>query len=263
MHGIVISDKVTTKWAGRTKEHYIGLGYEYTRQGDSFNVKVDDLLPCSHVKVLVKCPVCEEQRYTKWFRVSNKDNTLCQKCGASMANVKKLVTGDRFDRLTVIGISVRRGNSGQYYYDCECDCGGSITTQRHSLVSGLTRSCGCLQRESASNIASSMVGPLNPMWDESLSDEDRADRKRMYTAEYRHWRDLVIERDRGMCVCCGEEECLCVHHILPYREYVDLRTDVDNGLTLCERCHNEFHSVYGKTEFDQMDLINFVMDYGK
>ena len=58
------------------------------------------------------------------------------------------------------------------------------------------------------------------------------------------WRNKVLERDNKMCQLCGatnEETQLHVHHIKKYSEYKDLRTDVDNGITLCRKCHEQIH----------------------
>lgn len=71
-------------------------------------------------------------------------------------------------------------------------------------------------------------------------------RKEQYQLE--KWRNKVLERDNKMCQLCGvtdEEMQLHVHHIKKYSEHEDLRTDVDNGITLCVRCHEEIH---GKEE---------------
>lgn len=61
--------------------------------------------------------------------------------------VPKDLTGMRFGRLTAIELV---GMQGPFYlWKCKCDCGGEIVTQRGSLLSGRTRSCGCLRRETS------------------------------------------------------------------------------------------------------------------
>lgn len=68
--------------------------------------------------------------------------------------------------------------------------------------------------------------------------------------EYKEWRSCVLERDNYTCQCCGEKNTyLEVHHIYNYSDYPDLRTDINNGITLCYKCHSinykgSFHSVY-------------------
>jgi hypothetical protein len=55
------------------------------------------------------------------------------------------ISGKKFGRLTVNHKNGFRNN--KTYWDCTCDCGNEVTVQYYSLVSGNTRSCGCLRRE--------------------------------------------------------------------------------------------------------------------
>lgn len=70
--------------------------------------------------------------------------------------------------------------------------------------------------------------------------------------EYREWRRQVFERDHYTCKCCGDHSEkghkveLHAHHILNWSNHQEKRYDVSNGITLCDKCHYEFHSIYGK-----------------
>jgi len=59
--------------------------------------------------------------------------------------------------------------------------------------------------------------------------------------EVRKWRKRVLERDGFKCVECGNKENLEAHHILPWSTFPDLRTDINNGKTLCNECHAGEH----------------------
>ena len=63
---------------------------------------------------------------------------------------------------------------------------------------------------------------------------------------YTVWRKSVYERDKYICQCCGYDKGgkLNAHHLDAYSWCKDKRTDVNNGITLCEDCHKEFHSIY-------------------
>lgn len=52
--------------------------------------------------------------------------------------------GKRFGRWTVL-----RRYKGDYYI-CRCDCGKEKAVRGHNLRAGMTRSCGCLRRETNS-----------------------------------------------------------------------------------------------------------------
>ena len=55
------------------------------------------------------------------------------------------LTGRRFGMLTVLEYAGKRG--GAHRWRCRCDCGQETVVRHAFLVSGHTRSCGCLQRE--------------------------------------------------------------------------------------------------------------------
>ena len=73
--------------------------------------------------------------------------------------------------------------------------------------------------------------------------------KRNYTDDpVREWRQAVFVRDNYTCRRngCGRDRKLEVHHVLNYRLKAHVRVDVDNGMTLCKGCHDEFHRRFGK-----------------
>lgn len=60
----------------------------------------------------------------------------------------KDITGQRFGRLTAIKV-VGRNSHGQILWECKCDCGAIRNVVTRNLVSGGSKSCGCLQKEKA------------------------------------------------------------------------------------------------------------------
>lgn len=58
------------------------------------------------------------------------------------------------------------------------------------------------------------------------------------SAEARAWRMAVLARD-GRCRKCGVTSDLEAHHVIPWAIAPELRTDVNNGMALCEVCHLE------------------------
>ena len=60
--------------------------------------------------------------------------------------------------------------------------------------------------------------------------------------KYKEWRKAVFERDRYTCQHCFEKGGnLNAHHIKTFKDYIELRYEVSNGLTLCLECHRKVH----------------------
>ena len=88
------------------------------------------------------------------------------------------------------------------------------------------------------------IGERNSRYNPSLTHEERII-KRFYQ-EYTEFVKKVMQRDNYTCKCCGKHGGdLVVHHLDGYNWCVERRTDETNGITLCEACHKNFHSVYG------------------
>lgn len=57
------------------------------------------------------------------------------------------ITGHRFGRLLVLNFQYSKGT--KRYWECICDCGNTKIVTSSNLVTGHTKSCGCLAREEA------------------------------------------------------------------------------------------------------------------
>lgn len=55
------------------------------------------------------------------------------------------LSGQRFGRLTVIGLAEKRGR--KLYWRVKCDCGSAKAVHGDHLKAGKVRSCGCLSKE--------------------------------------------------------------------------------------------------------------------
>lgn len=159
----------------------------------------------------------------------------CLRVEKTIGRQLKDMTGQRFGRL----VAIRRGGiSGKNHRCvCKCDCGEEVEVLRDSLMSGGQRSCGCLKRE--------IRGPKSPRWKHDKTTEERLINRSV--PEKYQWRKAVLARDNRTCQLSGERDCpLAVHHIQSWDKYKELRFDPANGVTLSDRVHELFHSIYGR-----------------
>lgn len=68
-------------------------------------------------------------------------------------------------------------------------------------------------------------------------------RRRNRGGSHHKWVNAVISRDKETCQHCGVTGVeLHAHHIKSFKDYPALRFEIENGLTLCFRCHWNVHS---------------------
>lgn len=128
----------------KVSEIKIGETYNSVKVLEKFREK-------AHTKYWCICPVCGK-------RFSMKAETVGIACQCKECNAKSRIidlTGQRFGRLVAIehaGRVVNKNGFRTTLWKCKCDCGKESVVRYPLLVSGNTRSCGCLERENKERI---------------------------------------------------------------------------------------------------------------
>ncbi len=61
-----------------------------------------------------------------------------------------------------------------------------------------------------------------------------------HSVEYKLWREAVFQRDDYTCQLCGKRGGdINADHIKPFSQYPEFRTSIENGRTLCVKCHRK------------------------
>jgi hypothetical protein len=158
--------------------------------------------------------------------------------------------GKRFGRLLVMSDSKERASSEILWF-CRCDCGKRTKVRTSSLKRGFTKSCGCLNkeiiRENIKKLHQNMKGENHPQYNPDKTDEERLMGRYVIGDSIVKWRNEVYKRNNYTCQSCYSiGGRLNAHHLDGWNWCKEQRFNVENGVTLCEDCHNDFHKVYGR-----------------
>lgn len=154
------------------------------------------------------------------------------------------LTGQQYGKLTVLEVYHKKGTRGQVLWKCQCECGNIAIVPTTNLRSGNSKSCGCVRRYTGEN---------SLRWDANILTEDR--KRHRNEGKAMAWREAIYLRDNYTCAKCGQRcDDPHAHHIIPYAKNKELRYELINGITICAKCHGEFHALhwidYSKSAFE-------------
>jgi len=260
---MIITEKVKIK-VTKTYRHFEEKGYIIPKKFEQrtkkyvanfeaeIEVLVKDLPKNSVIEVECKCDLCGKIRIQKYYRYRD----ICSNCMRTKIQLGENSPG------------WKHGNGMKK----ECiDCGTKIhwNTKRCSVcrtkyLKSLNKFCtDCgkpISRQAKRCSACANNGKNNPAYNENLTEQDREDQK--YYKGIHKWKTEVRKKFNYTCKKCGKKghknsgiiEC---HHINNFKEYINLRIDVNNGIALCQQCHKEIHKKYGKLT-NEKQLLEFL-----
>lgn len=218
-----------------------------------YKVKTQKYIFCSNE--------CYKANIGKYFagELNPNFNSLectCESCGKTFLRKPSQIGKHTFCNNECYGNWVRPKTEPKGKRDYSCDyCGGTFKRYPSQVKDKKWKYCSVGCKNSHNSVIHS--GENHPNWNPELTDEDRINARKY--PEYFAWRANVFLRDSFTCRCCGDSKGgnLIAHHIYNFAEHTDLRTEMYNGVTVCDECHKEFHDSFGYTQNDLTQLIEY------
>ncbi len=89
--------------------------------------------------------------------------------------------------------------------------------------------------EARKKIGEAQKGEKHWNWQGGITPRNRGIRN---SPEVRLWRKAIFERDDYICQICGQRGGnLNANHIKKFNDHPNLRFNLNNGITLCKKCH--------------------------
>jgi len=292
---MLLSSTAIVKWNAKNKSHYVGLGYEFTKMGDAVEVSVDDLTVGSRAEINLMCDYCGKV-FTQWWctylRLKRDGILHTDCCGDPCCTGEKsklsIIQKYNVPNVTFIdGVKEKREKtnlnrfgvknvfaSEQIKNKIRASCVDKYGVEHPMMLQSIQAKVSdtCMRKYGVRHYlnldygAGMRLGEDSPRWNPNKTNLQRESERRL--PDYRVWRKNVLERDGYSCVRCGGKgvvygrRCrsngLNAHHILSYKTSPETRYDVDNGITLCNKCHSLFHSTYGRTGNNREQLLDFL-----
>lgn len=287
---MLISEYVNIIASNRNYDYFTEKGYTIERylnrdkhirvkRGTIVTVKVSDLPENSSAKVEVKCDYCGEIIEKPYYNLLSERNKInkdcCIKCRSKKVQDTNLLlygTTNYIELSKIKGYSIGRNLKYTKKLIIEILNGKGLILVEQLIITNnvlvtdkLPFICNNhiekgVQYRSLDQILHSdtcckyagfelRTGENNNKWKGGITTENEKIRK---SDEYKNWRTSVFERDNFTCQCCNDNSGrnLQAHHIENFTNNEDLRFSINNGITLCENCHNpsiigSFHHTYG------------------
>lgn len=235
---------------------------------------------CTQKRVKVKCCICGKDVYKTHYQENRSKHHYCSlECkakgntvfysGENSHNTKKKIRCNCDCCGVELELNEYRYNKSKHHY-CSLECKNKHRSvwykgKNHKSYSKVKFNCEICGEEAyqpkswynsnAHHYCSYECaykgqsiyysGENHPSYNPSIEDEDRV--KGRFIEGYDKFIIEVYERDGYTCQCCGDDKGgnLVAHHLDGYNWYKEGRVDVNNAITLCNKCHKHFHSIYG------------------
>ena len=162
----------------------------------------------------------------------------------------------------------------KFFRDCP-SCGkqvGHVSDKTRKMCEG--RNCGsCANRIKQTGV------PLSDVHKASISatlnitkkayTEMWGDKYKFAGAHFDKWSKAVKDRDNWTCLRCATVAAgykINAHHIVPSQYFMARALDIDNGCTLCAKCHRQVHAeldtyVLNGVKFSATDFQNHLKGF--
>jgi len=101
---------------------------------------------------------------------------------------KNDIINKEYGRLLVIEYVYKKNN--YHYYRCKCDCGNEAIVFRNHLISGRSKSCGCLRSEMQRIAGKSKTGRNNPNYGKFGKEHSKYKHGDSDTKLYNTWKNI-------------------------------------------------------------------------
>lgn len=207
---------------------------------------------------------CNKVCFNEYIEKKHRVKVRCHMCGKSFTKGKYHFDASDRDycsyECSYKGFSkylVGEDNPSFLNTYTHCDYCNKKIYRKRAVLANHERSF-CTRKCQGKWLSENNCGVNNPRYNPNITESERIAERSI--AGYTQWRTLVYERDNYTCQICGDNKGgnLNAHHLNSYKWDKKNRTNIDNGITLCEECHIRYHSLYGRGNNTKEEFNNYI-----
>ena len=248
-----IKDACVDEWMEidiRAKKYYLELGYQVLRKNKKnyFKVHPWDLSKGSGRKISIRCTKCGKVVLAGFVDLMQPNAAgKCVECND--LGIKHNNIGFNKYGLEIIEYAGKREKEGikrRFWVLCTCHHCGSTNNKviESNVLSGNTRSCGCLRIKEVKKTAEKMhrarghriradfTDEQNKKFDEEISNFYKS-------PKWKEARKPILEEET--CICCGAPGNT-VHHTYSRYFFRAFQYNQAHLVLLCPECHAKYHN---------------------
>lgn len=181
----------------------------------------------------------------------------CIECGKAKETYKSLAVNAKFCSYQCRGIWRSKNWLGANHPNYKPEgrepktckhCGVEFSMRDGEIITNYRRRMFC-SKACADKGGFRLSGESHPNYNPTARRKNRG-------GSHKKWVNAVIGRDNAKCQDCGATGIeLHAHHIKSYRDFPELRFDVDNGKTLCHKCHWQLHAALNAKAVNSVNTL--------
>jgi 5-methylcytosine-specific restriction endonuclease McrA len=251
---MLITQEVQIILNNRTIKHYEDLGYIIPRyrsknnilnvkKGTQIIVKVKDLNKGNRVIINLQCDYCGKEYISTFMDYYNNN-----------------INGNIHKDACINCSHLKSAEANQFLY-------GVDNSQERLEVREKFKNT-CIEKYGVSSFMETeefkCIGEEHWNWQGGITPKNHKIRT---STEYKNWRNQVFDRDNYTYQICDKTGGnLHAHHLDSFAKNENLRLDIDNGITTCDKCHSpkyngSFHNIYGSHNNTREQFEEFKTNY--
>ena len=172
-----------------------------------------------------KCEICGKEKYRRPFELKKAKHICCRECRSELYkkyknyDEKGLEKGHGWNK----GMSKAKGDKLIY---------GKLRSKETKLRISKALKGRIFTEQHKKKISKARIKLFD-----KIGRIGKSERGYLYA----RWKRAICKRDDYKCQNCESNKKINAHHIKSWKDYPKLRFKLNNGITLCNKCHKAIH----------------------